>query len=114
MKMIIGIWASLAICLLASVGCKKSGQAAPPITEYSGVKVDWPKLDTEFANSDPEVQNGAYMAKRHLRYERFPEALMELEKLSGNPKLTDAQKKVVTEVAEQTKQAAAKAPAPGQ
>ena len=114
MKATIGIWALLTICLLASAGCKKSGQAAPPKTDYSGVKVDWPKLDTEFANSDPEVQNGAYMAKRHIRYERFPEALVELEKLSSNPKLTDAQKKLVADLAEQTKQAIAKAPPPGQ
>ncbi|MCX6913268.1 MAG: hypothetical protein WCK27_02325 [Verrucomicrobiota bacterium] len=114
MKAIIGIWAPLAICLLASAGCKKSGEAAPPKTDYHGVSVDWPKLDTEFANSDPEVQAITYLAKRHIRYERFPEALVELEKLSSNSKLTEAQQKVVSALTEQTKQAIAKAPPPGQ
>jgi|WetSurMetagenome_2_1015567.scaffolds.fasta_scaffold664924_1 hypothetical protein len=114
MKAIIGIWALLTICLLASTGCKKSGQATSPMTDFYGVRVDWPKLDTEFANSDPEVQSGAYLAKRHIRYERFLEALVELEKLSSNPKLTEAQKQVVTDLAEQTKQVIAKATPPGQ
>jgi len=109
-----GVWILLAVCFLAFGGCKRSGQGAPPKTDYYGVKVEWPKLDTEFANSDPEAQAGAYMAKRHIRYERFPEALVELEKLSANPRLTEAQKKVVTDLAEQTKQAIAKAPPPGQ
>ncbi len=84
------------------------------MTDFHGVKVDWPKLDTDFADTDPEVQNAAYMAKRHIRYQRFADALVELEKLSSNPKLTEAQKKLVADLLEQTKQAAAKAPAPGQ
>ena len=110
MKATIGVWAALTICLLASAGCKQSGKPAPPITEYSGVKVDWPKLDTEFVSSEPDVQEGAYMAKRHIRYERFPQALVELDKLSNNPKLTESQKKVVNGLIEQTKQVIAKAP----
>ena len=112
MKAVIGVWAAFAICLLACAGCKRSGSGVPPKTDFDGVKVDWPKLDSDFANSDPEVQNVAYMAKRHIRYYRFLNALVELDKLSTNPKLTDAQKKVVNELIEQTKQALAKAPPP--
>ena len=110
MKAITGLWAALAICLLASAGCNKSGKPAPPKTDYAGVTVDWPKLDTDFANGDPDVQEGAYMAKRHIRYERFTQALMELDKLSNNPKLTESQKKVVNGLIEQTKQVIAKTP----
>ncbi len=51
--------------------------------------MDWPKLDAEFVSSDPALQAAASKAKRHIRYERFPEALAELEKLAGNPKLTE-------------------------
>jgi hypothetical protein len=112
MKAVIGAWVALAICLFAFVGCKRSGSGAPPKTDFDGVKVDWPKLDTEFASSDPEVQNGAYMAKKHIRYNRFIDALLELDKLSTDPRLTEAQKKVVADLIEQTKEAIAKAPQP--
>ena len=107
-------FALLAVCLVAFASCKKSDQSVAPNTEYYGVKVDWPKLDTEFASSDQELQNAASLAVRHIRYSQFPDALGDLERLSANPKLTDAQKKVVSDLLEQTKQAVAKAPPPGQ
>jgi hypothetical protein len=109
-----GVLVLLAVCLAACASCKKSEQSVASITEFNGVKVDWPKLDTEFANSDPELQNATSMAKRHIRYSQFAEALGDLEGLSANPKLTEAQKKVVSDLIEQTKQAIAKAPPPGQ
>ena len=104
----------LAVCLVAFAGCKKSGQAAAPNNEYNGVKIDWPKLETEFVTSDQDVQHTASLAVRYIRYLQFPEAVGHLEKLSANPKLTDAQKKLVSDVLEQAKQALAKAPPPGQ
>lgn len=94
-------------------GCNKSGNATPPKTDYYGVTVDWPKLDTEFVNGDPAVQDAAFMAKRHIRYERFPQALVELNKLAQNPGLSEPQKKVVSALIEQTKQVIAKG-LPGQ
>ncbi len=102
----------LTLCLVAFASCKKSGQTVAPNTEYFGVKIDWPKLDAEFLNSDPEVQTGASMAKRCIRYSQFPQALVELDKLSRNPKLTESQKKVVNGLIEQTRQVLAQAPAP--
>jgi len=108
------VFALLAVCLVALVGCKKSDQSAAPNTQYNGVKVDWPKLETEFASGDQELQADASLAIRHIRYSQFPEALGDLERLSANPKLTEAQKKVVTDLAEQTKQVIAKAPPSGQ
>jgi hypothetical protein len=107
-------FALLASCLVAFASCKKSEQAVAPDNEFNGVKVDWPKLETGFANNDQELQKAADLAVRHIRYAQFPEALGDLERLSANPKLTEAQKKVVTDLAEQTKQALAKAPPPGQ
>ena len=109
-----GVSALLAVCLVAVASCKKADQSVAPNTEFYGVKVDWPKLDTEFANSDREVQASASLAVRHIRYSQFPEALGDLERLSTNPKLTEAQKKAVNDLLEQTKQVIAKAPSPGQ
>jgi hypothetical protein len=114
MKVPNGVSVLLAVCLLAFAGCKKSGQGVAPNTEYSGVKVDWTKLDTEFAASDQELQAKAGMAKRHIRYSQFADALGDLEGLSADPKLTEPQKKVVADLVEQTKQVIAKAPPPGQ
>jgi hypothetical protein len=114
MKVSAGILTVLAVGLMAFTACKKSNQPAAPSTEYYGVKVDWTKLDTEFANSDQDVQAGASLAKRYIRYSQFPQALAELEILSANPKLSEAQKKAVADLLEQTKQVSAKAPPPGQ
>src|ERR1039457_6303214 len=81
--------ALLSACLVAFAGCKKADQSGAPNTEFNGVKVDWPKLETEFANSDPELQQAASIAVRHIRYALFPEAVGALERLSADPKLTE-------------------------
>jgi hypothetical protein len=109
----VAILSLLSVCLVAFASCKKSDQPVAPNTEFSGVRVDWPKLDTEFAGSDQELQKAASLAVRHIRYAQFPEAVADLERLSDDPKLTEAQKKLVSDLLEQTKQAMAKAPAPG-
>lgn len=109
-----GVSALLMVCLVAFAGCKKSDQAVAPNTQFNGIKVEWSKLETEFANSDPELQKTASAAVRSIRYSLFPQALVALESLAANPKLTEAQKKLVADVSEQAKQALAKAPAPGQ
>jgi hypothetical protein len=108
-----GVTALIVLGLLASPSCKRSNKTVAPNTEYSGVKVDWPRLDAEFAASDQQLQAEAYMAKRHIRYSQFPQALVELDKLSRNPGLSESQKKAVNELLEQTKQVIAKGP-PGQ
>jgi hypothetical protein len=104
----------LAVCVVAFAGCKKTDQSVAPDTQFNGVKVDLPKFETEFSNSDQELQKAASLAARHIRYSQFPEALGDLERLSANPSLTEAQKKIATEVLEQTKQVIAKAPPTGQ
>ena len=114
MKALTIVLVLLAVCLVASVGCKRSGNVAPPVTDFNGVRVDWTKLNTEFLNSDPQVQLAASTAQRNIRYSQWPQALVALEGLSANPKLTEAQKKVVSDLFEQTKQAFAKEPPPPQ
>jgi hypothetical protein len=104
-------WLSfLAVCLLGGAGCKKREQYVGPPQEYYGVKVNWAKLSTEFTNASPDIQANVSLAVRAFRYALFTNALVELDKLVSNPNLTDAQKNLVNELLEQTKQVIAKAP----
>jgi len=104
-------WLSLlAGCLLLGAGCKKREQYVGPPQEYYGIKVNWAKLNTEFTNASPDVQANVSLAVRAFRYALFTNALVELDKLANNPNLTDAQKKLVSDLSEQTKQVIAKAP----
>jgi outer membrane murein-binding lipoprotein Lpp len=102
--------AILAVCTVALAGCKKSEKqtAAGPRTQYLGVQVDWPKLDAEFASATPELQASAAEIKRDFRYSLFPEAMVALDKLSNAPNLTESQKKLLTDLMEQTRQVIAK------
>src|SRR5204863_2756635 len=101
----------LAVCMFGAASCKKQETGGPP-QEYYGVKVDWPKLNTVFSNATPEVQASVEILKRDYRYAQYNEALPELEKLSNDPNLTAPQKKLLTDLTEQTKQVIAKAPPP--
>lgn len=102
----------LALSLLGFVGCKKSAKTTMVNTEFNGVQIDWPKLSTEFNDSEPDLSSAADLAVRYIRYSEFPQAMEQLNKLSQNPKLTEAQKKVVDTIIEQTKQVITKAPRP--
>jgi hypothetical protein len=111
--MIYRIIAIFAVCVVALTGCKKSQQqAVGPRTQYLGVQVDWPKLDTEFSNAPPELQKSAYEIKRDFRYSLFPQAMVALDKLANAPNLNESQKKLVTDLMEQTRQVIAKMGAP--
>jgi len=99
--------------LVAVAGCKKAEKPEPPLSEYYGVKVDWPKLATEFTNPSQDVQTSVRLIQRFFRYQEFPQALAELNKLSGNPSLTEPQKKLINDLIEQTRQVMSQAPPPG-
>src|SRR5438067_450519 len=107
-------WSTLALALawFAFAGCKKSEQSSGPAQEYYGVKLNWSQLNTAFTNASPEVQNDAYLAVRAFRYSQFPQAMVQLEKVASSPSLTDAQKALINELIEQTKQVIVKAPPP--
>ena len=114
MKTTYFLFLTFAICLMTLTGCKKEDHQGSA-QQFHGVNVDWPKLETEFAKAGQDVQDSLNLAKRFLRYAQFPQALMELDKLSNNPSLTDSQKKLVNDLIQQTKQEVTKAPAqPGQ
>lgn len=99
----------VAVGLLALAGCKKADQPGS-VEQFHGINVDLPKLDTEFAKSGADVQDSLTLVKRFFRYAQFPQALMELDKLSKNPNLTEPQKKLVNELIEQTRQVITKSP----
>jgi hypothetical protein len=114
MKRIWWLFFTLAAAFFSLAGCKKAEQSAGPPQEYYGVKLNWSRLDTAFTNASPEVQNDAYLAVRAFRYAQFPQALFQLDRVLNNPTLTDAQKSLVNDLIEQTKQVIAKAPPPAQ
>ena len=101
----------LAVSLLALAGCKKAEPEGTAV-QFHGINVDLPKLDTAFADASPEVQASLTSVKGFFRYAQFPQALMELDKLSNNPGLAEPQKKLVMDLIEQTKQVIANAPPP--
>jgi hypothetical protein len=102
----------IAIILLAAalvpVGCGKSNSGQNP----PGVSIDLPKLRDSFTAASPDLQTLSGEAVRNIRFGNYPAALVSLEKLANAPGLTDAQKKVVTDVTAQVKQSASNTPAP--
>ena len=103
----------LAVCVLTLVGCKKSDQQ-DSAQQFHGINVDWPKIETEFAKASQEVHDSLKAVKQFFRYGQFPQALVELDKLSNDPNLAEPQKKLVNDLIQQTKQAIIKTPPPGQ
>lgn len=101
----------LAVCVLAFAGCKKSDQT-DSAQQFHGINVDWPKLDTEFSKAGQEVQASLRAVKQFFRYGQFPQALVELDKLSNEASLTEPQKKLINDLIQQTKQAIIKTPPP--
>jgi hypothetical protein len=102
------------VCLVATSallvsGCGKAKTPPPP--DYSGVTVDLPKLQQTFAEAGPEAKQAVAMVQRNLRYSDYTKALMSLDELLNAPGVTDAQKKVATEVIEQVKKVISQAPA---
>ncbi len=103
----------LAGCLLSLAGCKKAEPEGTTM-QFHGINVDLPKLETEFANAGPGVRDSLSQVQRFFRYAQFPQALVELDKLSKDPSLSESQKKLVLDLIEQTKQVINKTPPAGQ
>jgi|GEM_PF-2199173 len=93
------------VSAFALVGCDKK-EAPPPVMQ--GVTVDLPKLGETFATASADLQNNVAEVTMGVRYGDYPRAFAALAKLDSAPGLTEAQKKVVGEVAEQIKQLANK------
>jgi hypothetical protein len=102
--------AFLTVAVLVSAGCSKSDKT-PQAPEMNGVTVDIPKLQQAFADSSPELKKLATEVGFNIRYGKYEDALMALDKLANDPSVTEAQKKVVNELIEQAKKLANAAPA---
>ena len=110
MKNVKWITTLLMVGVLALVGC---GKKEAPNVEIEGVTVDLPKLESAFSTASADLQNIVPEVAMGVRYADYPRAFAALAKLDSAPGLTEEQKKVVAEVAEQVKQLATKAPPPG-
>jgi hypothetical protein len=94
--------------LFATSACKKSQPQTATRDRY-GIGIDWPRLDTEFRdNTDPNVQAAISTIKRSILYHQFPQAIADMEKLAGNPTITNPQKKTLVDLRDQTQQVMAK------
>jgi len=94
----------LAVFLVVSLFGLWSCKREQPTARQYGLKVDVAKLESELANSPPEVQSHVALLKHALRYSQLPEAMGELDYLANRPELNQSQKKLVDDLLEQTKQ----------
>jgi len=84
------------------------GNTKPNIPTASEVSVDMAKLRQTFSTGGPDIQRAVTRVSWCLRYGRYLEALMELDKLKDTAGVDDAQKQAVNGVIEQVKEAARK------
>lgn len=109
--------AVLAIGLAGMVGCGKKqpeqNPTAPMVVD--GVSVDLPKLQQSIdASGNADLQGSVRSVLMAFRYRQYDKALMEMEKIVNSPNLTAEQKTLASQVFDQVKQVATKAPAPAQ
>ena len=91
--------------VLALAGCGKSGKSAAPVRTPGTVDIS--DLQLAFPAPPPEVASSLDKIRFALRYRQYDGVLVELDKLTHIPNLTDPQKKAIDEVIEQVKQAIA-------
>jgi len=102
---------ALAFCVIAVAGCKKAPKL-PDSQEVNGVSVDLPKLQQAFVGAPPDVLNDVTQVAFGIRYGDYMKSLAALDKLSNNTSITEAQKKVVSDVIEQVKKVMGQGQAP--
>jgi len=96
---------------LVSPGCSKTDKATPA-PEVNGVSVDIPKLTEAFANASQEARTTVNQVGFNIRYTKYEDALMSLDKLLNDPVTTEEQKKVVNQVIDEVKKLAGASAAP--
>ena len=110
MKHILLVIAVAATVALSGAGCKKSSDV-PAAAQINGVTVDMPKLNEAFANSSQELRSTVTQVGFNIRYTKYEDALMALDKLANDPNVTEDQKKVVNQLIDEVKKLANAAPA---
>ncbi len=107
----INYWSALlAAVAIALVGCGKKTTASQAPVQVNGTAIDLPKLRAAFEGAPKDKNDHLNQIAFGIRYGDYTKALMEADALANMPDLTDAQKKATTEVLEQLKTLAAKAP----
>jgi hypothetical protein len=94
---------------LSLTACGKKAASTPDAYEISGVKVSMPALQTAFVGANPDLTAAVNDVSSAIRYGQYMQAMQSLDKISTDPNLNDAQKKVVTEVLGQLKEVVSKA-----
>ena len=89
--------------VLALAGCGKSNTPAP--TARTPGRVELGDLLKAFPAPTAEISSSLDKLRIASRYRQFEASLVELDKLTRIPNLTDAQKKAIDEAIEQVKQA---------
>lgn len=110
MKYLILVIGLTGAALLAGSGCKKSNDL-PTASQINGVTVDMPKLNEAFANSSQDLRRLVTQVGFNIRYTKYEDALMSLDKLANDPNVTEDQKKVVNQLIDEVKKLANAAPA---
>lgn len=111
LKLVLAV--TLVLGAVAITGCKKKGASGPPIAPMvvEGVNVDLPKLQAAIdTTGNADLQSAVRGVLMDFRYRQYEKALMDIDKLSTDSNLNEEQKKIATEVLEQIKQVAQKAP----
>ena len=110
MKKATWILSILAAGLVAfsGAGCKKETASRQPTTIQDGMT----QLRTALSGANAQVQSNLYNVVVYgIRYGRYMEALVGLDRIASDPSLNDVQKKAVNNAIELVKQAMTNAPA---
>jgi len=105
MKKINLLLGMVAATCLATAGCSKS-EKTPPAPTMNGVTVDLPKFNAAFENASTDLKRQAAEVGFNIRYLKYEEALMSLDKLSNDTTLNADQKQVVGLMIEEVKKLA--------
>ena len=101
MKMHHWLLSVLVASVLALTGCSKSGSGGGTAC------VDAAPVEKSFASAEPVIKAAADKAVAAIKGADYSSAVTELQKLASNVKLTDDQKKAVTDVLAQVQKAVA-------
>lgn len=95
--------------VLALAGCGKSDRGG---ASSIPAKLDFAKFQQAFPSPTPEQLGNIVKASDAIRHRQYPDALAALEKLAGDPALTEPQKKAVSDLVQGVTQAMTKATTP--
>lgn len=103
---------ALSVCIPLFVGCKRERSPSQAHAEFAELQLEVAKMEAEFTNTTPDLQQHVALLKHALRYGQATQAGTELEYLANSQELSPAQKERVTRLRDQTAQFFTNSPAP--